>query len=155
MLPLFAANCEKPMKIMRMPKKFRRWMLRYREPVDNWSRGPVTLLGDAAHFMLQYCAQGAAMAMEDAVCLAVAVGEQRRRFRDGVSELPAGAAGARLARAAVGEPARPDLPRRAAWRAWCATTCTPGGAASGQYDALRLGLQPPDYVRRLRSGGHP
>jgi 3-hydroxybenzoate 6-monooxygenase len=44
-------------------------MLQFREPVDNWTRGRVTLLGDAAHFMLQYMAQGAAMAMEDAVCL--------------------------------------------------------------------------------------
>jgi salicylate hydroxylase len=68
-LPLFAHYCEKPTKLMRAPKEFRRWMLAYREPVDNWSRGRVTLLGDAAHFMLQYMAQGAAMAMEDAVCL--------------------------------------------------------------------------------------
>ena len=41
-----------------------------REPVKNWSRGRVTLLGDAAHPMLQYLAQGACMATEDAVMLA-------------------------------------------------------------------------------------
>ena len=70
MLPLFAHYCEKPRKLMRTPKEFRRWMLRYRQPVDNWIQGRVALLGDAAHFMLQYMAQGAAMAMEDAVCLA-------------------------------------------------------------------------------------
>ncbi len=69
-LPLFARNCDKPMSILRVPKVFRRWMLRFREPVDNWSMGPVTLLGDAAHLMLQYLAQGAAMALEDAICLA-------------------------------------------------------------------------------------
>ena len=69
-LPLFEHNCDKPMSIMRVPKVFRRWMLRFREPVDNWTQGPVTLLGDSAHFMLQYLAQGAAMALEDAVCLA-------------------------------------------------------------------------------------
>ncbi|HZI83849.1 MAG TPA: 3-hydroxybenzoate 6-monooxygenase [Casimicrobiaceae bacterium] len=69
-LPLFAANCEKPLNLLRVPKTFRRWMLRFREPVPRWSEGPVTLLGDAAHLMLQYLAQGAAMAMEDAVCLA-------------------------------------------------------------------------------------
>src|SRR5687767_1823685 len=68
-LPLFSHYCERPTKLMRTPKEFRRWMLAYRHPVDNWSRGRVTLLGDAAHFMLQYMAQGAAMAMEDAVCL--------------------------------------------------------------------------------------
>ena len=71
-LPLFAANCEKPLDLLRVPKVFRRWMLRFREPVGRWSEGPVTLLGDAAHLMLQYLAQGAAMAMEDAVCLASA-----------------------------------------------------------------------------------
>jgi salicylate hydroxylase len=69
-LPLFAHNCDKPMSIMRVPKVFRRWMLRFREPVPNWTQGPVTLLGDAAHLMLQYLAHGAAMALEDAVCLA-------------------------------------------------------------------------------------
>ena len=69
-LPLFAHYCEKPTALMRTPKMFKRWMLRYREPVDNWTQGPVTLLGDAAHFMLQYMAQGAAMALEDAICLA-------------------------------------------------------------------------------------
>jgi 2-polyprenyl-6-methoxyphenol hydroxylase-like FAD-dependent oxidoreductase len=70
-LPLFAKNCAKPMSIMRVPKVYRRWMLRYRPPVGNWTQGHVTLLGDAAHPMLQYMAQGACMAMEDAVCLAV------------------------------------------------------------------------------------
>jgi salicylate hydroxylase len=71
-LPLFAANCEKPLALLRVPRVFRRWMLRSREPVTRWSEGPVTLLGDAAHLMLQYLAQGAAMAMEDAVSLAAA-----------------------------------------------------------------------------------
>jgi len=74
-LPFFAHYCEKPTKLMRTPKEFRRWMLLHREPVDNWTRGRVTLLGDAAHFMLQYMAQGAAMAMEDAVCLGACVDE--------------------------------------------------------------------------------
>jgi salicylate hydroxylase len=71
-LPLFARNCDTPLSLLRVPRAFRRWMLRFREPVENWSRGPVTLLGDAAHLMLQYFAQGAAMAMEDAIALAAA-----------------------------------------------------------------------------------
>ena len=49
---------------------WRMWVLCDREPVKNWSRGRVTLLGDAAHPMLQYLAQGACMATEDAVVLA-------------------------------------------------------------------------------------
>ncbi|HEY6821746.1 MAG TPA: 3-hydroxybenzoate 6-monooxygenase [Burkholderiales bacterium] len=71
-LGFFSHYCDKVLKLMRTPKEFRRWMLQYREPVENWTRGPVTLLGDAAHFMLQYMAQGAAMAMEDAVALGAA-----------------------------------------------------------------------------------
>jgi len=46
------------------------WVLCDREPVKVWSKGPVTLLGDAAHPMLQYLAAGAGMALEDAVVLA-------------------------------------------------------------------------------------
>jgi salicylate hydroxylase len=46
------------------------WVLCDREPVQNWVDGRVTLLGDAAHPMLQYFAQGACMALEDGVCLA-------------------------------------------------------------------------------------
>lgn len=45
------------------------WVLCDRDPVMNWVDGRVALLGDAAHPMLQYFAQGACMAMEDAVCL--------------------------------------------------------------------------------------
>ena len=74
-LPQFAHFCEKPLKLMRTPRQFTRWMLRYRDPVDNWVRGPVALLGDAAHLMLQYFAQGAATALEDAVCLAACADE--------------------------------------------------------------------------------
>lgn len=46
------------------------WVLCDREPIADWSRGRVTLLGDAAHPMLQYLAQGASMATEDAWVLA-------------------------------------------------------------------------------------
>ena len=46
------------------------WVLCDRAPVKEWTKGRVTLLGDAAHPMLQYLAAGAGMAMEDAVCLA-------------------------------------------------------------------------------------
>ncbi|HMA08834.1 MAG TPA: 3-hydroxybenzoate 6-monooxygenase [Ramlibacter sp.] len=49
------------------------WVLCDREPVKNWSVGRVTLLGDAAHPMLQYLAQGAGQAIEDAVMLGAAL----------------------------------------------------------------------------------
>jgi salicylate hydroxylase len=49
------------------------WVLCDRDPVKHWSKGNVTLLGDAAHPMLQYLAQGACMAIEDAVVLAARI----------------------------------------------------------------------------------
>ena len=48
----------------------RRWAISDRDPIRHWSKGRVTLLGDAAHPTLQSYAQGACMAIEDAVCLA-------------------------------------------------------------------------------------
>ena len=51
-------------------ESWRMWVLCDRPPIRDWSKGNVTLLGDAAHPMLQYLAQGANMAIEDAVCLA-------------------------------------------------------------------------------------
>jgi salicylate hydroxylase len=68
-LPLFRGGCETPMRVIRIPKGFRRFVIVHREPVDNWTLGAATLLGDAAHPMVQYIAQGAAMALEDAICL--------------------------------------------------------------------------------------
>jgi len=47
-----------------------RWPMYDRLPIDNWTKGNVTLLGDAAHAMLQYLAQGGCQALEDASYLA-------------------------------------------------------------------------------------
>lgn len=66
-------------EVLRMLERietWRMWVLCDREPVKEWSKGRVALLGDAAHPMLQYLAQGAAMATEDAVCLAEKVAAQ-------------------------------------------------------------------------------
>lgn len=68
-LSRFAGANEKPLSILTKPREWRRWVLGDREPIDNWTDGNVVLLGDAAHPTLQYFAQGAAMALEDAVCL--------------------------------------------------------------------------------------
>ncbi len=66
----FAGTCEEVRTMLGKIEEWRMWVLCDREPIKEWSRGPVTLLGDAAHPMLQYLAQGACMALEDAVCLA-------------------------------------------------------------------------------------
>jgi salicylate hydroxylase len=49
---------------------FHRWALFDRAPLSQWTDGRVTLMGDAAHPMLPFLAQGAAMAVEDAYILA-------------------------------------------------------------------------------------
>ena len=74
-LPLFEHGCDTPLRVMRIPKSFKRYLVRHREPAENWTQGAVTLIGDAAHPMVQYMAQGAAMALEDAICLGVCMTE--------------------------------------------------------------------------------
>jgi 2-polyprenyl-6-methoxyphenol hydroxylase-like FAD-dependent oxidoreductase len=66
----FAKTCEPVRTLLGKIESWRMWVLCDRPPISNWSRGRLTLLGDAAHPMLQYLAQGACMAIEDAVCLA-------------------------------------------------------------------------------------
>jgi len=58
----------------------RRWVISDRDPIRHWSKGRVTLLGDAAHPTLQTLAQGACMAIEDAVCLAQLVDQANGNF---------------------------------------------------------------------------
>src|SRR5690242_16634207 len=52
-----------------------KWALMVRPPLDRWSVGRVTLLGDAAHSMLPFLAQGAVMAIEDGYVLARCLAE--------------------------------------------------------------------------------
>ncbi|MEU1124550.1 3-hydroxybenzoate 6-monooxygenase [Streptomyces sp. NPDC005899] len=56
-------------RLLELGTDWREWVLCDRDPVDRWTDGRVALLGDAAHPMLQYAAQGACMALEDAVLL--------------------------------------------------------------------------------------
>lgn len=46
-----------------------RWPMFDRLPIENWTEGNITLLGDAAHPMLQYLAQGGVQALEDSIIL--------------------------------------------------------------------------------------
>ena len=63
-------------RIIEHGSNWKLWVLCDREPADRWVDGRVALLGDAAHPMLQYFAQGACMAMEDGVTLAEFVADQ-------------------------------------------------------------------------------
>ncbi|MFG2971467.1 3-hydroxybenzoate 6-monooxygenase [Streptomyces sp. NPDC048331] len=57
-------------RLLELGRDWKSWVLCDRDPVDVWTDGRVALLGDAAHPMLQYAAQGACQALEDAVVIA-------------------------------------------------------------------------------------
>ena len=65
----FANACPQVKELLGKIEAWKMWVLCDREPVKNWTDRRVTLLGDAAHPMLQYLAQGAGQAIEGAVVL--------------------------------------------------------------------------------------
>jgi len=72
-LSYFDGICPKARQLIELPKDWTRWATADREPIAQWTYGRATLLGDAAHPTLQYLAQGACMALEDAVTLGEAL----------------------------------------------------------------------------------
>jgi 3-hydroxybenzoate 6-monooxygenase len=66
----FAATCPDVRVGIELLDASRRWQMFDRAPVTGWSREGITLVGDAAHPMLQYLAQGACQAIEDSMVLA-------------------------------------------------------------------------------------
>jgi salicylate hydroxylase len=69
----FDGICPRARQLIDLPKDWKRWATADREPIGQWAFGRVVLLGDAAHPTLQYLAQGACMAVEDAVTLGCAL----------------------------------------------------------------------------------
>ncbi len=69
----FQGISPKARQLIELPKSWKRWATADKEPIENWVFGRVTILGDAAHPTTQYMAQGACMAMEDAVTLGEAL----------------------------------------------------------------------------------
>ena len=69
----FEGICPRARQLIDLPKSWKRWATADRDPIAQWTYGRATLLGDAAHPTLQYLAQGACMAMEDAVTLGEAL----------------------------------------------------------------------------------
>ena len=76
----FQDICPKARQLINLPKSWKRWATADREPIGRWSFDRVTLLGDAAHPTTQYMAQGACMALEDAVTLGEALRKHDNDF---------------------------------------------------------------------------
>ncbi len=72
LLPRFSRERWAPqaLGLLNLPEAWLKWALYDRRPLLKWSQGAVALIGDAAHPMLPYLAQGAAMAIEDAAVAA-------------------------------------------------------------------------------------
>jgi 2-polyprenyl-6-methoxyphenol hydroxylase-like FAD-dependent oxidoreductase len=119
----FAHVVPRARRIIHAADSWKRWVLCDREPQEAWVDGRVALLGDAAHPMLQYMAQGACMAMEDAVCLGRTLSEAGDDIAAGLEayrreRLPR-TTRLQLASRAMGEYVyHPDGPRRLARNAW-------------------------------------
>ncbi len=106
-------SIERAQNIIRHGKNWKLWVLCDRDPTERWVDGRVALLGDAAHPMLQYFAQGACQAMEDAVCLSHMLGSHPGRSRHRAGEIPRAALPAHRARAtAIPRHRRAHLPSR-------------------------------------------
>ena len=69
----FQGIAAKPRQLIDLPRSWKRWATADREPIDTWVFGRATILGDAAHQTTQYMAQGACMAIDDAVTLGEAL----------------------------------------------------------------------------------
>jgi salicylate hydroxylase len=69
----FQGICARARQLIELPRSWKRWATADREPIGTWVFGRATILGDAAHPTTQYMAQGACMAMEDAVTLGEAL----------------------------------------------------------------------------------
>lgn len=61
--------------LIQSSEKYYKWALYDRDPLEKWTIGRVTLLGDSVHPMLPYLGQGACMAIEDGCVLAEAIAQ--------------------------------------------------------------------------------
>ncbi|MEI9900064.1 MAG: FAD-dependent monooxygenase [Hyphomicrobium sp.] len=115
--------CAEPLQALLLAARtWKRWALHTLPVPKHWTRGPIALLGDAAHPLLPFFAQGAVMALEDAVVVADALArqpsdvsaalqsyERTRRRASSASRAPRGAMAASIT--SLGQ------------RHWCAISC--------------------------------
>jgi salicylate hydroxylase len=71
----YAGWHEPLLRLLGAADRYYKWALYDRDPLEHWSKGRATLLGDAAHAMLPYIGQGACMAIEDGYILAAAIAQ--------------------------------------------------------------------------------
>src|SRR6187200_3158795 len=71
----FAGWHEPLLQLLGSSQRYYKWALYDRDPLDRWSKGRVTLLGDSAHAMLTHIGQGACMAIGDGYMLAELVAQ--------------------------------------------------------------------------------
>jgi salicylate hydroxylase len=81
----FAGWHEPLLRLLGSSDRYYKWALYDRDPLERWSKGRVTLLGDAAHAMLPHIGQGACMAIEDGYVLADVVAAQPERLDDALA----------------------------------------------------------------------
>jgi salicylate hydroxylase len=74
--------CRTARSVLQAPESWLKWTLFDRPPRRHWGHGNVTLLGDAAHPMVPFLAQGAAMAIEDAMVLADCLASNPEKVAD-------------------------------------------------------------------------
>ena len=124
---------------------WQKWALHDCAPLRRWGKGPVTLLGDAAHAMLPYLAQGAATAIEDAAvlgdCLARAPDDPESALR--AYENSRRGRTTRVQRAARRNGIVYHLGGAAAWLRALALLAMPGPRLIRRYDWL-YGWKPAD-----------
>ena len=72
-LERYAGWHESLLRLFAASQTWYKWALYDRDPIPRWTRGRVTVLGDAAHPMLPYLGQGACQAIEDGAVLATAL----------------------------------------------------------------------------------
>ena len=75
LIPEFEDWNDLPSQVLRIPTTWRTWPLFKMPPLRAWTQGAVALIGDAAHPVLPYLAQGGGMAIEDAAVLAKVLSE--------------------------------------------------------------------------------
>jgi salicylate hydroxylase len=82
----FAGWHEPLLKLLGSSDRYYKWALYDREPLDCWTKGRVTLLGDSAHAMLPHIGQGACMAIEDGYALAAMVAQRSDDLDDALRQ---------------------------------------------------------------------